>query len=121
MAAHRMKRRRMSRARLAGLATAGGLAAALAGCGGTAHHHTTSSTRSTPSARAERPSVAPGARGLPTAAKQLFASDGPAPSGNDDTVTPGGSVVASSGFNPARDGFSFPNYGFIAGQQLTAT
>ena len=96
----------------------------LAGCGGAAHHHTTSSTtstRSTPSARAERPSVAPGARGLPTAAKQLFASDGAAPSGHDDTVTPGGSVVASSGFNPARDGFAFQNYGFIAGQELTPT
>lgn len=113
------------RARLAGWATVGALALALvlvlAGCGGAAHHHTTSSTTSTPSARAERPSVTPGARGLPTAAKQLFASDGPAPSGHDDTVTSGGSVVASSGFNPARDGFAFQNYGFIAGQQLTAT
>jgi hypothetical protein len=121
MAAHRMKWRLMSCTRLAGLATAGGLAAALAGCGGTGHHHTTSSTRSTPSARIEQANVAPGARGLPTAAKQLFASDGPAPSGNDDTVTPGGSVVASSGFNPARDGFAFQNYGFIGGAQLTPT
>jgi hypothetical protein len=106
-------------ARLAGWAAAGGLAAALAGCGGAAHHHTTSSTSSTPSARAEQASVAPGAHGLPTAAKQLFASDGAAPSANDDTVTPGGSVVASSGFNPARDGFAFQNYGFIAGLELT--
>ena len=130
MQTHRPKRLRMPWARLAGLATAGGLAAALAGCGGSAHHHATSSTsstssttstRATPSARVEQASVAPGARGLPTAAKQLFASDGPAPGGHDDTVTPGGSVVASSGFNPARDGFSFQNYGFIAGQELTPT
>jgi hypothetical protein len=121
MQTHGRKRRRMPGARLAGLAMAGGLAAALAGCGGSAHHHSTTSTRSTASARAEQASVAPGARGLPTAAKQLFASDGPAPSGHDDTVTPGGSVIASSGFNPARDGFAFQNYGFIAGQQLTAT
>jgi Putative neutral zinc metallopeptidase len=121
MQARAPKRRRTSCARLAGLAAAGGLAAALAGCGSSAHHHSTSSTRSTLSARAEQASVAPGARGLPTGAKQLFASDGSAPGGHDDTVTPGGSVVASSGFNPARDGFSFQNYGFIAGEELTPT
>jgi hypothetical protein len=118
MPTHGRRRPRTHWARLAGWATAGGLAAALAGCGGSAHHQATTSTAS---ARAEQASVAPGARGLPTAAKQLFASDGAAPSGHDDTVTPGGSVVASSGFNPARDGFAFQNYGFIAGQQLTAT
>jgi hypothetical protein len=121
MEARASKRRRMRRARLAGWATAGGLAAALAGCGGSTHHHSTSATRATPSARVEQASVAPGARGLPTAAKQLFASDGSAPTSRDDTVTPGGSVVASSGFNPARDGFAFQNYGFIAGQELTPT
>jgi hypothetical protein len=121
MQTHGLKRRRRPWARLAGWATAGGLAAALAGCGGAAHHHATTSTTSTASARAEQASVAPGARGLPTATRQLFASDGPAPSGHDDTVTPGGSVVASSGFNPARDGFAFQNYGFIGGQQLTPT
>jgi hypothetical protein len=115
------KRRRVRGARLVGWAAAGGVTAALAGCGGSTHHSSTTSTRSTPSARAERASVAPGARGLPAAAKQLFASDGPAPSSHDDTVMPGGSLVASSGFNPARDGFAFQNYGFIAGQQLTAT
>jgi hypothetical protein len=109
------------RIRLAGWATAVGLATALAGCGGSAHHHSTSSTRTAPSARAEQASVAPGARGLPTAAKQLFASDGPAPASHDDTVASGGSVVSSSGFNPARDGFAFQNYGFIAGSQLTPT
>ncbi len=108
-----MKRRR----RLAGWTTAVSVAAALAGCGGTAQHHSTTSS----SVRAQQASVAPGARGLPTAATQLFASDGSAPTGHDDTVTPGGSIVASSGFNPARDGFAFQNYGFIAGQQLTAT
>ena len=122
MHTHDLQWRRMpttlfARTTAAGLALT--LALALAGCGGATHHHTTSSTASTPSARAEQASVTPGARGLPTAAKQLFASDSPAPSGNDDTVTPGGSVVASSGFNPARDGFAFQNYGFIAGQELT--
>jgi hypothetical protein len=102
-----------SRTTAAGLALTLGLA--LAGCGGARHHHTTTSTSSTPSARVEQASVTPGAHGLPSAAKQLFASDGAVPSGNDQTVTPGGSVVASSGFNPARDGFAFQNYGFIAG------
>jgi hypothetical protein len=106
-----------SRTTAAGLALTLGLA--LAGCGGARHHHTTTSTSSTPSARVEQASVTPGAHGLPSAAKQLFASDGAVPSGNDQTVTPGGSVVASSGFNPARDGFAFQNYGFIAGQELT--
>ena len=30
-------------------------------------------------------------------------------------------MVSSSGFNPARDGFAFQNYGFIAGPQLIPT
>jgi hypothetical protein len=92
-----------------GLAVAG----VLAGCGGSSHHTTTGPAR--------RPSVAAGSKGLPKPAAHVFASDSPAPTSHDDTVQPGGSVVASSGFNPARDGFSFQNYGFIAGQQLTPT
>jgi hypothetical protein len=115
MAAIPSPRRRSLSAALLGLVAAG----ALAGCGGSGHHSTTGPSTSTGPAR--KPSVAAGTKGLPKAAAHLFASDGSAPAGHDDTVTQGGSVIASSGFNPSRDGFSFQNYGFIAGVQLTPT
>ncbi len=75
--------------------------AALAGCGGT-----TSTTHST---RATAP-----APHLP----RLFASDQPVDKGHVVTAHDQGTVVASDGFNPAVDGFSFENYGFIAGVEI---
>ncbi len=88
-----------------------GVAAALvlAGCGGT--HHATHTTRA-PATHAAK---------LPARAKVIFASDASATkSGKVLGDLPAGQQVASLGFDPSVDGFSFENYGFIAGTDLDA-
>lgn len=75
------------------------VALAAAGCGGASSHHPV--------------------HGLPAAARVVYPSDAPlraAPA----TVQSGGTVVASLPFIPSKDGFSFQNYGFIAGGDLDA-
>lgn len=75
----------------------------LAGCGGSSHH-----APKIVAAKAERP----------------FASDQSALSakavldGHAVSTRTTGRIVASNGFEPGRDGFSFENYGFIAGSEL---
>lgn len=56
--------------------------------------------------------------GLPKRARIVFASDRPVALAAAGSTTTTGRVVASLGFNPAVDGFSFQNYGFIAGNDL---
>jgi hypothetical protein len=53
---------------------------------------------------------------LPAQAKVVFSSDSPV----SDVVGSAtrGSLIASLGFNPTLDGFSFQNYGFVAGSDL---
>jgi hypothetical protein len=48
----------------------------------------------------------------------VFASDRPVNSVLAGSTAAGGRVLASLGFNPTVDGFSFQNYGFIAGTDL---
>lgn len=55
---------------------------------------------------------------LPARAKVVFASDRPASAAPAGNTSAGGRVVASLGFNPTVDGFSFENYGFVAGTDL---
>lgn len=80
--------------------TAAGLM--VCGCGGSSHKagsHTVSFQHSR----------------LPARARPLFASDQPAAVGHVLSATTSGRTVASLGFDLTRDGFSFENYGFIAG------
>jgi hypothetical protein len=74
-------------------------ALALAGCGGSAHHTATSKTASK----------------LPLQARIVVASDRSAAVGHLVSAHTTGNIVASIPFNPQSDGFSFENYGFIAG------
>jgi hypothetical protein len=79
-------------------------ALALAGCGGSSNHSTTTATV------AARPT----ALNLP----RPFASDQRSDVGHVETAHDQGTVVATDGFSPTSDGFSFENYGFIAGTEL---
>ncbi len=76
-------------------------ALALAGCGGSNHHTTTHATKLTGK--------------LPAGARVVVASDRPADVGHVVSAHVAGNLVASIPFDPSRDGFSFENYGFIAG------
>lgn len=89
------------------------LGAALTGCGGSSSHHHTPNTSTSTAVRAT-------VGGLPGEAKVVFASDSALPIANVSSARLGGRLVASTGFVPGRDGFSFQNYGFIAGQDLDA-
>lgn len=55
---------------------------------------------------------------LPPRARVVFASDQPLAFGQLSSTNQTGRVLASLGFDPRRDGFSFQNYGFIAGAEL---
>jgi len=57
---------------------------------------------------------------LPRRAHVVFASDQAAPAAQVASAHVTGKIVASLGFDPSRDGFSFQNYGFIAGSELDA-
>jgi hypothetical protein len=70
----------------------------LAACGGSTQHHANG--------------------GLPAAAKVVFASDAPVNVGQAQVSIGGGKVVAALPFVLTRDGFSFQNYGFVAGDEL---
>jgi len=72
---------------------------ALVGCGGSSRH---------PAGK------------LPAAAREVFVSDRPADLSQVVSVPAGGTLLASLHFDPSRDGFSFQNYGFIAGPELDA-
>jgi len=72
------------------------IAVTIAGCGSSSHRHTV------------------------VAAKQLapYANDRSAVTGHVVAARDTGTVVASLGFELGRDGFSFENYGFIAGVEI---
>jgi hypothetical protein len=80
------------------------VALALAGCGGSAKHQTSTVTAA--------------ARTTPLNLPRPFASDQRTDIGHVVTAHDQGTVLATDGFNPANDGFSFENYGFIAGTEL---
>ncbi|PZS34362.1 MAG: hypothetical protein DLM61_03740 [Pseudonocardiales bacterium] len=80
--------------------------ALVAACGGSTHH---------PSHAQRSPT-----RALPQRAHVVFASDTGAALGNVSSAHVAGKVISSLGFDPSRDGFSFQNYGFIAGNELDA-
>ncbi len=77
---------------------------AAAACGGASRSSTTGRTT---------------VRGLPSAARVIYASDAPVQFAHTSAADTGG-VVASLPFVPSRDGFSFQNYGFVAGGDLDA-
>jgi hypothetical protein len=77
-----------------------GAAIALVGCGGKSSTHTT------------------GAKTTALHLPRVFASDRSAAQGTVVRAHAQGTVVASDGFNPVTDGFSFENYGFIAGIEI---
>lgn len=54
----------------------------------------------------------------PLSLPRPYPSDRPVDTGHVVTARDEESVLASDGFNPTTDGFSFENYGFIAGPQL---
>lgn len=86
-----------------------GAVTVLAGCGGSSHHTQTSHSATTAgSAHAAK---------LPARAHVVFASD-PGTAGAVASAHITGTLVASLGFDPSHDGFSFANYGFIAGTEL---
>jgi hypothetical protein len=70
----------------------------IAGCGGSSPHRV--------------------AGGLPAPAKVVFASDAPVNASQLEVSVGAGKIVASLPFVLTRDGFSFQNYGFIAGDEL---
>jgi hypothetical protein len=90
---------------LAGL----GAAIALAGCGSSSAHKPPPAAKAAKAAHAGK---------LPQRAHVVFASDQGLATGTVVSAHITGKVVASDGFVPTRDGFSFENYGFIAGQEL---
>jgi hypothetical protein len=90
------------------------LAIGLAACGGSSGTAAHSSTK-----RSKHPAIIKKAVQVQT--PRPFAADRPADVGL--VVSPhttGGQIVASDGFQLGRDGFSFENYGFIAGPELTS-
>jgi hypothetical protein len=79
------------------------LVAGLAGCGGSSHHR-----HGIVAAKPLRPYASDRSALTPRMLRQ----------GATVLAHATGTIVASNGFDPTRDGFSFENYGFIAGAEL---
>ena len=99
--------------RVTGSLAAAGAALALAACGG-----------SGPSSPHHGKAVLkphPGGGAVPSqAAAHPFASDQPFAASGLASAPTSGKIIDYIGFDPSRDGFSFQNYGFIAGADLDA-